>query len=428
MRVLLAMLLSAAVAHAQLPEIRFEAEDFAEVTGGQVRVLNRAEASAGRCVSYWEEPGVAVTCAFEVARAGEYCLTLGYACQWPDTRRQVSVDGRAVPGLEAVLLPGTGTWADFRAITLAGPDGGRARIALEPGPHTLTLTNVDSRGLAWDWALLHGPESLPADAPLSDEELRELADEMPAAAARLLLGEVAQDDLQMGNVTVAMRPSGGMAAFRVGDVFFGMPRPDADVASATIVRPVGLTGLQGRWIAPADRTGAAFVLLTDGASLYCVGALTGSVARTRLVPPPLVQWRQGRPWLLAPEPLRRTAGGARQLTIGGVAVSADRRFRADVASVGFPILALKWTPRVIGNTTVAAWKVGPPVTPGNSAIATRIVGEEAIVRSSGCMYPALARFYGMTQFEVRVRPDASMMITTQAEETLELPAPEDGGR
>ncbi len=417
------LLLAATAAHAQLPEIRFEAEDFAQVTGGEVRVLDRPEASGGRCVSYWEEPGVALTCAFEVTETGEYCLTLGYACQWPDTRRQVSIDGEVVPGLEDVLLPGTGSWADFRAITLAGPDGGRARIPLTAGAHTLTLANVDSRGVAWDYALLHGPEHLPADAPLSDEELRELAKELPAAAARLLLREVAEGDLHSGDVTVAMRSSGGVAAFRVGDVFFGMPGRDRGVASETIVRAVELRGLHGRWLAPPDRFGTAFVLLTDGASLYCCGARAGSMPPTRAVHPPLVQWRQGRPWLLAPEPLRRAAAGARQVMIGDVAVSADACFRPSVASAGFPILALMWTPLSVGGATVAAWKIGPPVTPGNSAIAGRVVGEEVVVRSSGHMYPALAQFYGMPQFEVRVRPDASMTITTDAGETLELPAP-----
>ncbi|MEA3401959.1 MAG: hypothetical protein U9R79_12050, partial [Armatimonadota bacterium] len=76
------------LAAADLPQIAIEAEDYVEVTGASVRVLDREQASGGRCVSYWEEPGVAVTCRFEVAEAGEYCLTLRYACTWPDTRRR----------------------------------------------------------------------------------------------------------------------------------------------------------------------------------------------------------------------------------------------------------------------------------------------------------------------------------------------------
>ena len=110
-------------AHAQLPTITVEAEDYTEVTGGTVRVLDRPEASGGKCVSYWEEPGVAVSVEFEVEQAGQYCLTLRYACNWENTRRRIALDGQVPPGLENVLLPGTGSWADFKPVTVAGADG-----------------------------------------------------------------------------------------------------------------------------------------------------------------------------------------------------------------------------------------------------------------------------------------------------------------
>ena len=163
-----AMALAASVAWAELPTITVEAEAYTEVTGGAVRVLSRGGASGGKHVSYWEEPGVAVTVAFEVAEAGDYCLTLKYSLNWDDTRRSIALDGEAVPGLENVTLPGTGGWDYFSAITVAGPEGGRVRLPLTAGAHTLTLTNVDSRGLGWDAALLHDPALLVADAPLSD--------------------------------------------------------------------------------------------------------------------------------------------------------------------------------------------------------------------------------------------------------------------
>ncbi len=151
------------LACAELPTITVEAESYTEVTGGTVRILSREAASGGKHVSYWEDPGVAVTVPFEVAEAGDYCLTLQYSLNWDDTRRQVALDGEVVAGLEDVTLPGTGGWDYFGAITLPSPEGGRVRLALTPGAHTLTLTNVDSRGLGWDTAVLHDPGQAASD-------------------------------------------------------------------------------------------------------------------------------------------------------------------------------------------------------------------------------------------------------------------------
>ncbi|MGC9316634.1 MAG: hypothetical protein ACP5KN_01190 [Armatimonadota bacterium] len=416
-------------AAADLPQIAIEAEDYVGVTGGTVRVLKREEASGGRCVSYWEEPGVAVTCRFEVAEAGEYCLTLRYACNWPDTRRRISIDGEVVPGLEGVLLPGTGSWADFSAMTVAGPDGGRARIPLGAGVHTLTLTNVDSRGLAWDRALLHGPEDLPADAPLSEEELRELAEMLPEDVGRLLLEGRRAAALVHGTVAVGL-PDGMPSVVIVGDVFFALPREltyESGLLEWTSEKIGPLSVLRARY---ADETmRVSFVVITNGHSCVLVlAAQSGEEleGQANHLPGPLVAWRDGRPWRLAPGPLaeKLQAGeSTNALRIDGVLASVDDYLSASVEEEPIPHLQFHWQPLRTGTLSVATAKLGPAVVPGDASIATRVDGDEVLIRSSADVPMALAAFYGMPQFGVRVHADASMTVTTEAGETLEVTAP-----
>lgn len=422
----LGLLLVATIAAADLPQIMIEAEGYTEA-GGQVRVLTREGASGGKCVSYWEEPGVAVTCAFEVAEAGEYCLTLGYSLQWPDTRREVRVDGETVPGLEDVLLPGTGTWNDFSAVTLAAPNAGRVRIALQPGAHTLTLTNVDSRGLAWDFAILHDPEDLLADVPLSEEELRGFADALPATARRLLLDGPAEGDLALGNVAVAF--SGGvMQGLRIGDVFFAQPAEvDAPLAwEHDTVGPVSVATIGGT---PEPGHALRGLVATDGDNLLVVMAGTGentmSGGQAGGLPGPLIVWRDGRPWRLAVDATERQLASAelpQTLALEDLVVSASGTLSAEIVPGDVPCLSLGWAPVQAGSLKVAALRIGPARSPGDWTVSVMPDEDGVVVRPLADVTPALARFYGIPQFIVRVRPDVSMSLVTETGDTLELPA------
>ncbi len=418
-----ALALTVSIASAELPTITVEAESYTEVTGGTVRVLNREAASGGKCVSYWEDPGVAVTVGFEVAEAGDYCLTLKYSLNWDDTRRSIALDGEVVPGLENVTLPGTGSWNDFSAITIPGSDGDRVRLVLTPGAHTLTLTNVDSRGLGWDAALLHDPALLLADAPLSDDELRELAAKLPLPASRLLADGPREGDLVVGELALAYEPDALTTAHRLGEWFFA-PGEFGRMPGIIHVADHELGGLlvRHRWLKLGNDVSFAAVDITDGANLYRLGITVNIADTAGSVALPIIEWREGTPWLLTPPDDHGTEGTA-SIAIGDLLLSVSSPFHdASVPSEPVARLVLDFGPLVIGNTAVVAAKTGPAISPGDSAIHAEVAGDEVVIRSSREMWPTLATFYGLVQFECRVHADGSMTIACEGEE-LVLPAP-----
>ena len=413
---LLPLALSLSLAWADLPTITIEAESYTEVTGGTVRVLAREGASGGKCVSYWEDPGVAVTVPFEVLQPGDYCLTLKYSCQWPDTRRSISLDGQVVPGCEDVTLPGTGTWNDFSAMTVPGPDGGRVRLSLAAGAHTLTLTNVDSRGLAWDAAVLHDPALLMADAPLSQAELAALAADLPPPAARLLLGGPGEGDM----ANVALAGPGMPLAMGVGNLLLAAPGIEAQPGDWT---PLTLGPLHLRTCAAGrdQPVPGRSVVIADGVCLYVLAAFVGELDGAD-APAPLVAWRNGVPWRLAPGVWETTGEPVASAVVDGVLMSSAGGLTLEPMAQPFAHLALRCRTVMAPTVSVVALKVGPAITPGDSSIAGEVQGDEVLLRSSKQMYPALAAFYRMPQFECRVRADAGMTITCGGEE-LTLPAP-----
>ncbi len=408
------------LAHAQLPTITVEAEHYSEVTGGTIRVLDRADASGGKCVSYWEEPGVAVRVEFEVEQAGEYCLTLKYACAWEDTRRQIAVDGQVPPGLDVVTLLGTGSWDAFDVMTLAGQDGGRLRLDLDAGKHALTLTNVDSRGLAWDYALLHDPMQMPADFPLSEAELRALASELPAPAARLLLDGPGPDDLLLGDVAAAFTDDGALAAFRIGDLFLALLDPVVG-SGVREEREVGALKLRTQVLPREMIRNGRWVLMVSERSLYLIGVALSDYG-SECAPAPLVQWRDGQPWAISPAAHLADAAERNARMFGDALISATSPLTAALSPSHPPFLRLTWQPLCAGRLRAVGLKIGPRIAPGDSTIAAEVQGNEIIIRSSKEMYPALAAFYEMPQFGCRVSADGSMTITAQGEE-LTLRAP-----
>lgn len=169
----------------EAPLVRVEAEDSHAMHG--LQVIERAEASGGRTVSYWEDPGTWLELDFDLPVAGDYLITVRYALNWPDTRRVLLLDGEEIGEVE---LATTGSWGDFRTLTLpVGP------IQLPAGTVTLRLLNRDSLGLSLDWAAMHSPQALLADQPLGVAEREALTNTMLEA-----LGEDATELLSHGSV------------------------------------------------------------------------------------------------------------------------------------------------------------------------------------------------------------------------------------
>lgn len=185
---------------------RAEAEDYCGLGGGEVRVIDRAEASGGKTVSYWEQPGVYLELAVELPEAGDYLLSLRYALDWPDSRRTVAIDGR---DLGVVTLAGTGSWGTFREVTLA-----LKPVTLTAGRHVLRLLNADSRGLSLDWVAVHSKDVLLTDRPLTEPERTALLDALKPAEP----GPV----LEQGAVRVEF-DRGRVARARLGEVVLATP-------------------------------------------------------------------------------------------------------------------------------------------------------------------------------------------------------------
>lgn len=251
------------------PVVTVEAEDGAAMEG--LRVIERAEASGGLTVSYWEDPGTWLDLRFDLPAAGEYLISLHYALNWNDTRRVVLLDGEE---LGEVRLPGTGSWGDFETITLPlGP------LELPEGPVTLRLLNRDSRGLSLDRVTLHAPEAPLADYPLNDEQRDELMRRVVEA-----VGPDTRRILDFGRVELHATRAGGPARARVGEHL--LATADAPAAGQGVFLRRQTAHHQVAVISGEPGEARLLVAITDGVSLHLV-ALVDEGAEIALPAPVL---------------------------------------------------------------------------------------------------------------------------------------------
>jgi hypothetical protein len=92
-------------------------------------------------VHFWSTPGHWLEWTIDGAAAGPYTVTLRYGEKF-ETRRELRLNGEAVPGLGSVPLPPTGGWAVFKELTLP------ARVTLGTGRNVLRLTCLDEVSVA----------------------------------------------------------------------------------------------------------------------------------------------------------------------------------------------------------------------------------------------------------------------------------------
>jgi hypothetical protein len=189
---------------------------------------------------------------------------------------------------------------------------------------------------------------------------------------------------------------------------------ETDLGDLRLVHMAGKGG-----VPPA--TGAS-LFVKAARSVYVIGVSVGGADQPASMPVPVIEWRDGIPWRLAPQTVADPLDGVTEGIIGDVEISSIGAMRVVVPGNGGQ-QTMECGRLKSADLGVFGYRVGPPLRPANSSIAATVDGDEIIITSSAEIPPALARFYGIPQFEVRVHPDASMTISTGTGETLELPSP-----
>lgn len=391
--------------------LRVEAENWAAQGGGTVQVIDRAEANGGKTVSYWEDPGPWLELAFDVPAGGEYLVSLRYSLVWPDTRRDLSIDGNP---LGCVTLTGTGAWDAFR---IATPDLPPLRLA--PGRHLLRITNPDSRGLSLDWVALHAPDVLLADRKLSPEESAQL--EMSVRAGIAARGDAA---LKHRQVEFGFSEAGHVVFAKVGACLLAA----ASDARTQRAQWTWHTVAQHRLaVVRGPKDGQLAVWITDGMNFFVV--VRSRVEADFALPAPLVSadglrtveatTGDGERLLLSEAGPSRES---RYLSMGGVHITAAPGLTISSLSgddPAIPDLRLRlepWQGMFIGAARFSTrWGTDRP------EIGTEFSKEFFVVSETAERFPTLARFYGEGLFDLVFEPDGSAgFVDLQTGETLQI--------
>ncbi len=128
--------------------IPVEAEDFVSQKRGLAEVVEGRPGAVGKSVRGfgYGAPDHLISWEINVARAGQYQLTLRYATELTDLSLGVLVDGAAPwPELLKIALPDTGGWSikenDWKNVVLSDAKGAPLILNLSQGKHRLSLIN-----------------------------------------------------------------------------------------------------------------------------------------------------------------------------------------------------------------------------------------------------------------------------------------------
>ncbi|NSW56174.1 MAG: carbohydrate-binding protein [Armatimonadetes bacterium] len=391
--------------------LRVEAEKWAAQGGGTVQVIERKEASGGKTVSYWEDPGPWLELAFDVPAEGEYVISLRYSLGWPDTRRELSLDGKS---LGSVTLAGTGAWDAFEVATLDLPP-----LRLAAGRHVLRITNADSRGLSLDWVALHTREVLLADRKLSPDELAELE-----AAARRNVAPRQDAALKHGTVEFGFSETGQGVFAKIGDCLFATASEPETPGAQWTLHAVGQHRLG---VVRGPDQGQLAFWISDGSNLFVV--VKSRTKRDVALPAPVVSsdgmrtveatTGDGERLLLSEAGIRWESN---YLSMGGVHITASPGLTISSLSDGAPqvpglrLRLDQWQGMFIGAARLSTrWGTDRP------SIGVGSRKDSFVVRETASRYPTLARFYGEGLFDLVFEPDGSARFTDLATgETLEI--------
>lgn len=109
--------------------------------GAGVQVLPRERMLLPSLVEFWNTPGHWLEWTVKAAEAGDYELHISYATLF-NPRRQLSINGQVVEGLEDFSVAPTGGWLRVSRSRLP------ARIPLKAGRNVLRMTSLDATNLS----------------------------------------------------------------------------------------------------------------------------------------------------------------------------------------------------------------------------------------------------------------------------------------
>ena len=381
--------------------IYIEGESYTRTGGaGGIRILEREGTYGGKVVSYWEEPGVWLEWDFEVPRTDSYCISVRYACRWPDTTRRIELDG-TLPhrACEGVRFAGTGDWAAWRFHTLCDAGGVPILLQLAQGKHRIRMVNVDSRGLAVDVMALHGPALLFDDVAVEGKA----AASWGRAFAFTNQQEAQQQALiSKGTVRVTLDRKSAGESMRAASTLFSLWLPGLDPAAGQAPPPVPVsvvsTGRTARLDACLLRVSRYWqVLISDGKTLHVI---LGDASRG-LRPLPLLPLVYMQAEHLRRAVTWRTDAGELYVKCGPADAAPSSVWTVGAARL---LLSHAWDPKShslqgTDGIRVAAVKICPPAW-SEKGLGTEVEseGNRDVVHSSGRDLPALAEFYGYARF------------------------------
>ncbi len=140
-----------------------QAEAFDAEGGGTIGTSTTKRGIVGGALYGWDSIGHWIEWTVDVPADGYYYLTLAYCSELVGAERELGINGRVPEGLDPIVFPGTGGWAnasdDWRLLTVPNPVANHPRlIRLAAGANTLRLTNTNGRGVNLDYLAITSPD------------------------------------------------------------------------------------------------------------------------------------------------------------------------------------------------------------------------------------------------------------------------------
>lgn len=369
--------------------ITAEGEAYTRVGGpSKIQLVERASASGGKVVSYWEEPGVWLEWEFAVPEAADYAISIRYACAHPESFRRVDVDGQVpTPSCERMRFDSTGGWATHAAATVCDERGAALVMSLSAGKHRIRMTNVDSVGLAVDVIYVHDPGRRFTDVALGQAESATIAERVRTAPGSAVA--LSDHELRVGDVRVAFTTDQRQWAWAANTFLEGASTAVSEIRTARTSNVIA----QLRRVSERHELYA-----TDGHALYVALAAPRPQSHTVSLWPrayavadafrELVLWRTpGRAPCVSDD---TPAEPADVWLLGAAQMTSSVALRPLNKSLAFP-----------EPTRLAALKIAPPTwSESGLEIKVESTGQTDTLHSSARDFPALGAFYGYGRFRV----------------------------